>query len=368
MLMKKYLLILILHSYLVLPVPTFADAQPIKIGATLMLTGYGAPWGKNAQQGMELAVSEVNEAGGVNGRPLKIVYEDFGELDLKRAATAAHKLIDVDQVNLIFSLIIEDSEVVVPIASKKGVATISVGCGLGGKLSGVIYPLFFRATSSDDVLADLGIDYAKKENKQNACVVGDKVRYYETMADHIASTWKKRTGITAKVYEYPWGTTDFSSLMTKIKAAKCDVLFLETGIPAQGVFLKQANELKIAPLFIGPPSTDDPSVISVAGSSANGVVFGKFTAGSPEFVMKYKSRYNELPSRPSATSYDAVKLAAKAIGAVGTDAEKVAKYLRGVTNFQGVSGSITLDENGDREGEIPGLYFIQDGQTLIMKK
>ena len=93
------------------------NAENLKIGTTLALSGPYATMGRQALQGMQMAVEEVNANGGIKGRQVQLLVDDFGDFDLKKAVTATRKFIDVDKIELLFPLIVEDAEAIVNAAN-----------------------------------------------------------------------------------------------------------------------------------------------------------------------------------------------------------------------------------------------------------
>lgn len=333
---------------LLLFTPSLSSASDhITLGATLSLTGFLSEWGTNAQNGLNLALEEANAEGGINGTPLTIIYEDFGEFDLKRAAIAARKLATQDHAKLIFTLVIEDSEVVAPIAEKYNIPTLSVGCG-ARKCGHNVGKLHFRSTSSDDHLTDIVFDRVLAKNPKHPCLFVSQVRYYSEYADYLASKWSAHSSTPITRYEFPWGATDFRSTLTQA-ARKCDWYALQLGIPSQGPFLKQLRELKITSIVSGPPTTDDPGVIAVAGEIKD-VIFAKYSDGTPEFVEKYRRKYGKAPTRPAATAYDGMKAVVGVMRKSGTEAAAIVGGLEGYQST-GPIREIIIDASGERAGE-----------------
>jgi branched-chain amino acid transport system substrate-binding protein len=121
--MKDFLAALLF--FIIVPLsPTLADSDEIRFGATFSLAGGAAPFSQACKNAIVMATDDVNSSGGVSGKKIRVIIEDFGNLDLKRAAAAANKLISHDKVEVLFSNWSEDTEVVSPIAERSGVLTI----------------------------------------------------------------------------------------------------------------------------------------------------------------------------------------------------------------------------------------------------
>jgi ABC-type branched-subunit amino acid transport system substrate-binding protein len=133
---------------------TTVNGEELRLGTTLSLTGPYATYGRQALQGIQKAIAEKNSAGGVNGKEVKLFVEDFGTLDLRAALSGARKLIDIEKVDVFLPLIVEDSEVIVPITSQKPLFSMVVGCG-SRKCGFNLGPYNVRASSSHDEIINL---------------------------------------------------------------------------------------------------------------------------------------------------------------------------------------------------------------------
>jgi branched-chain amino acid transport system substrate-binding protein len=347
--------------YLFLPLFVFATqaTAQIRLGSTLTLTGPTATYGENSRDGMELAKDEVNVKGGIKGENLEIFYEDFGETDLKRAVSAAQKLVSVDKVSAILPMITEDAEVVYPIASKRNVTTMAIYAG--GKDLTKGKTLFYQVSSADEALVKRLADYLLSKGFQSACILSEQGAYALPLAHFVKNYLSGKLKSSPSFADYAPQMTDFRSILMKLHASGCASLILVTPPNRQGIILKQLGESRWNPLKLGLDTSEDSSVLATAGDSTNDVVYVKYSIGSKDFRDKFKSRFGREPGVPAALAYDAVKVLASAMEQVGTNGASVAEYLDALSNFQGASGEIRF-EDGTRSERPVELWTIKTGK------
>jgi branched-chain amino acid transport system substrate-binding protein len=338
-----------------------AGFSQVKFGSTLTLTGSGASFGQNAHDGMELARLEINEAGGINGQKLEIVYEDFGETDLKKAVSAAQKLISIDNVNVILPMVTEDAEVIWPIAHRKNIITMAIYAGARELTRG--RPLIFQVSSSDEVLARTLVDHAANKGMKSACILAEQSPYFISVAKFAGDYWLTKTNNKPTVVEYNPDTSDFRQLLLKMRSLDCQAVFLFTSTNRQGTVLKQMTEMKWDVLKLGLDISDDPNILKIAGIGAENLVYAKYTIGTQNFRAKFKAHYGKEAGVPSALAYDAVKLLSEVIKQVGLDTLKINEALKAIQNFSGASGKITFDPDGTRHDREAGLWLIEHGSS-----
>lgn len=352
-----------IHKFFCLLLPFFiyatqATAQ-IRFGSTLTLSGPTASYGENSRYGMELAKEEINLNGGIRGEKLEIIYEDFGETDLKRAVSAAQKLISVDQVVAILPMITEDAEVVYPIASRRSVVTMAIYAG--GKDLTKGKKLFYQVSSADEALVKRLADYLVRYGSQGACILSEQGAYALPLAHFVKDYLSLKLRAAPVFADYVHQMTDFRSILTRLRASGCTSLILVTPPDRQGIILKQIQQSRWNPLKLGLDTSEDAEVLATAGASTNDVVYVKYSVGSKEFREKFKSRFVKEVGVPAALAYDAVKVLAAAMNQLGKGGTSVAEYLDGVSNFQGASGEIRF-EDGTRSERPVELWTIKDGK------
>ncbi|TSC78018.1 MAG: branched-chain amino acid transport system substrate-binding protein [Parcubacteria group bacterium Gr01-1014_24] len=350
------------------------EASTIKIGVILPLTGDAAVYGEPGQNVIALAADEINQAGGVNSKPLQMIFED-GKCSGPSAASAAQKLVNADKVQVIIGgFCSSESLAAEPIATAARVLLFSPGSSspdLTGKSQ-----YFVRNYPSDStqgkVLAD--VSYNDKGWKTVA-FMQEQLDYPLGIYKAFDANFSAFGGKTLKE-EFPSSTTDFRSSLTKLKAQNPDALFIDTQTPAVAMrILKQMTELKWkVPLLVSDAVTGDAKTVldnKVALEDTLGAEFST-DPNNPTFkhlLDAYKAKYSaDTPYQSyGQTEYDSVYILAEGIKAVGNNGQKLSKWIRTLKDWDGASGKVTIGSNGDvAGGHVPKV--IKNGAVMLYTK
>lgn len=345
--------------------------EEIKIGAVLSLTGKAASYGDWARKGITLAVEQLNE-NKANSFRFKILQED-SQGDPKSAVSAMLKLISVDKVPVIIGFITSSEFLAcAPISEQQKIVMISpvAGAPLDRKDGSYV----FRTRESGEYQSKIVAGYVC-----NALKIKKASILYENAANAIAyrnvfeNTFKSYGGQIVQSLSYDEGQADYRSILTNIKANPVDAVYLPGVGKVIGHILVQAKELGIKTQFFSSAGIEDPELIRIAGETANGIIFGApaFSLGSEEphihnFIESYRKRFNEEPSVYAANAYDAMMLVAKAIKSGKKIPEKIKNYLYRISNYQGASGKISFEKNGEVNKPVI-LKIIKNNQFMVLK-
>ena len=340
-----------------------AWAQDLRIGATLTLSGAYASYGRHALNGMQLAVDEANAGGGVGGRKVVLLVEDTGTYDLKRAVSSAKKLIDIDKVELFLPLIIEDSEVVVPLTAKVPMFSMVTGCG-ARKCGFNLGRFNVRAPSSHDRIVETLVHFALAQHVRHPCIIAAEATYFEGYGRYIEFLLRQ-AGLAPTYESVPLSASDdYQSIATRFKGEKCDAIFSWISMGSSGGFFRRVREVGSTALILGIVESDDPSVLSAAGQAAEGVTFARFSMGDPQFQEKYEKRFGAPPQRPAVPAYDGVKLLLQLVGEVGTNPEALRAAFLKIQDHPATNGTLSYTEEGERIGEAVELMRIANGISV----
>jgi branched-chain amino acid transport system substrate-binding protein len=312
-----------------------ADAQgPIRIGASLSLTGTYAKLGKNQHEGYQLCIKDLNAKGGILGRKAELVVYD----DQSMPATAVRlyeKLITEDKVDAVMgpysSPVSEASANVTEKYKKVMVAPLAATTSIFKK--GRKY-IFMVISPAEGYLEGL-IDMAAKRGLKTVAVVNEDTLFSKAAAAGAAEQ-AKRKGLQVVFTEaYPKGNTDFSALLTKIKAANPDVLAAATYFDDAVALTRQMKELNVSPKMYGVTVGGDlPEFYDTLKQNAEyiyGATQWEHTLpypGNQEFFDAYKKEFNHEPSYHSAAGYAGCLIYAEAVKRAGSlDADKVREQL-----------------------------------------
>jgi branched-chain amino acid transport system substrate-binding protein len=341
---------------------------PIKIGFIGPLTGDAATYGQPFQQTVQLAVEQINTVGGISGRQVEVIYED-GKCNGKDAASATQKLVNVDHVQAIIGGFCSGETIPsVPIAAQGKVLVLSPSAS-SPALTG-ISPFFFRDYPSDStqgkVLATIA--YTDKSWK-NVAFIQEETDYAAGIYKAFDQTFAGLGGKTTND-SFPSTSNDFRSILTKLKAANPDAVFIDvqTGAAADRI-LKQMEAMGWKPhLFLSDTVSIESTTVKAHQATLEGALAAEFIPDTKnpkfkQFIEDFKAKYGSEPTYQGymATVYDSVYLLKDGITKVGYDGTKLAQWSRTIKDWSGVSGTITIGANGDPvSGHSP--IIIQNGQ------
>ncbi len=347
-----------------------AASEPIKVGWVGPLTGDVSSIGQNAKAATEIAVAEINAAGGINGRPIQVIYED-SSCDAKAAANAASKLMNIDQVSMIWGggCSSETSAFVKSAMEQKKI--VMTYCSSAPALSNS-GEYFFRVYPSDNFEGKFAADFAYNDlGKRNAAVLYTQTDWASGIEGVFEKRFKELGGNIVKVETMQQKDKDMRTQLTKIKEANPDLLFMPSYTEEAKNAVKQVAELGLKVQLLGGDAWDDPTIWENTGAAGEGVMYTKpYSPLSDHFkqVMKAKTGSDDiLICAPGA--YDVPYLAAQAMKAVGTDSVKVKDYLHSMPAYKGVvTSSIEFDQNGDIKEANYEVKIIKNSKMEVYKK
>jgi branched-chain amino acid transport system substrate-binding protein len=341
---------------------------PIVIGVIGPFTGDAAVYGEPLQKTLQLAADQTNAAGGVDGRQVELVFQD-GKCDSTDAVNAANLLINTDHVQAIIGGFCSGETIpVVPIAAAAKVFVFSPSAS-SPTLTG-ISPFFARDYPSDNKQADVLSALAAQKGYKNIAFIQEQTDYAQGLYQAFNTDFTK-IGDTTENQQFPSSATDFRSALVTLKAANPDALFIDVQTPAAGDrILQQLHELGWAPqLFVSDTVMGDPATLTKDESLLQGAYGAQFVPDASstqmeQFVNAYQAKYGPLSyTGYMACAYDDFNLLMQGIAKVGYNGQALATWSRTISNYQGASGVITIDQNGDREsGHSP--QQIENGQTV----
>ena len=336
----------------------------IKVGWIGPITGPLSKWG--SYQAALLALEDVNAAGGIRGRKLELIFED-GKGQGKEAASAAQKLINVDQVKYILGgHCTPESLAVAPIAEKAGV--IMMAAITSNPYLTTAGDNIFRVTAVSVTGAERLFAYASKERGlKRFAVIYEETDYPRPQAEKFRSLVQQSGGVLVGYQGFPPSESDFRTVLSKIRLEKPDALYLATSSPDFVILLfRQIRELGLKALLLG----NENSGIAVNSAGLfkpvfDGVIYAasKHDPKAPKtrtFNERYQLRYGFVPPYGAYTAegYDTVMLLAEILGTCGDNAATVKKCLYAVRNYEGASGSFSIDLNGDAQREYEVLQVL----------
>ncbi|HEU5322232.1 MAG TPA: amino acid ABC transporter substrate-binding protein [Methylomirabilota bacterium] len=351
-----------------------AAAQgPMRIGAALSVTGSYAVLGANQQRGYQLCAKHLNERGGVLGRKVEFVHYD----DQSQPATAIklyERLITQDKVDAILgpygSAI---SEAVANVAEKYRMPmVVSVGAATSIFKKGRKY-VFMVLSPAEGFLEGL-VDIAARRGLKTLALVNEDTLFAKSAVQGSIELAKKKGLQVSFVEAYPKGTTDFSGLLVKVRAANPDVLGAATFFDDAVAITRQMRELNVNPKMYGVTIGGDvPKFHDLLGKNAE-FVYGATQwepelphPGSRQFYEAYRREFPGADySYHSAAGYAGCQLLAEAIRRTGSlDGDKLRDTLLKL-EMKTVLGTYKVDPDGYQVGMVSALFQWQDGKKVIV--
>jgi branched-chain amino acid transport system substrate-binding protein len=326
------------------------DAQGIPIGFYGALTGPTATFALSGRNGVTLAADEINRAGGVLGRPVRVLSED-DRGEASEAASVVSKLITRDHV---VALIGEQASsrtlAAAPIAQSYGVPMISpTSTNVEVTKKG---DYIFRACYIDPYQGRAVARFARETLgvKTAALLVDVRSDYSVGLADAFKAAFTAAGGEIVDEQKYAEGDSDFSAQLTALRPKKPEVLFVPGYYTDAGLIARQARSLGLQSTLLGADGWDSPKLTEIGGAAMEGAYLSNhYSVDDPSpavrrFVESYRSRFGAVPDSIAASSYDAMRMLADAIVRAGsTEGRRVRDALAATKDFTGVTGTISMD-------------------------
>lgn len=344
------------------------DSDTIKLGGIIPQTGPVSTYGNTSENGIKLAISEINEAGGIDGKQIEwISYDDKG--DQTESVTAYNKLMEEDVDAIIGAITSKPTLAVAETAVQDGIPMITPT----GTQENITEDKdnVFRVCFTDPYQGELLALYAKDTlNLEDVAILRNTSSDYSNGVADAFTSKAEELGMNVVADEgYGDTDTDFKAQLTNIQSANPEAVLIPDYYEKIALITPQAREAGIDCTFLGGDGWDGV-LVTMDESSFKDIEQSFFTNhfsledDSEEvqtFIEAYQEEYGEDPSAFSALSYDAIYLYKQAVEEAGsTDYEAVIKAIKDI-EFSGVTGSFTFDEDNNpiKSGT---MIRIEDGQ------
>ena len=333
------------------------ENAPFRIGVMESLTGAGETYGTVALQSKQMALDEINAAGGINGRMLELVVED-SKCSAQDAITAYNKLTNVDGIKIILGTSCSGAMLgVAPLAEADGVVLFS-GLASNPDIANA-GDYIFRTQISD---VEVGINTGNTlwaDGIRKLATITEETDYAEGVRRTSVTQFEKNGGEVVAAERYTSDVTDFRTQLTKLFAADSDALHIAPQSEfSAGAIVKQARELGYEGPIYGETITVGTTAQDIAGDAATGLK--AITAApdpnnekSQEVLANFRERYEyiTLPWHLG-SAYDDVYIAAECLKQTGDDqdADGFRDCLYGITWSGAIGNSYSFDENGEVVG------------------
>jgi branched-chain amino acid transport system substrate-binding protein len=330
--------------------------EAVRIAVAGPMTGDQSKQGMDLRNGVELAVAEWNEKGGLLGKKIELLVGD-DQHDPKQAVSVANKFVNSGVMGVIghwnSSASIPASEVY----HQAGIPMITPA-STNPQVTDRGYKNVFRVCGRDDQQGKVAAEFVVSELKaKRVAILHDKTTYGQGLADEF----KKALGDRAEVVFYDGiiqGDKDFRAILTNVKAKTPAVWFFGGIYPEGGLLVKQAKEIGLTAPMMSGDGVIDPVFIQIAGDAAEGtyLTFTPDTGRLPEaqqVVERYRTKYGEVGPY-SLYAYDAAMILLASIEeARSSEGAKISDAIHRIA-YNGVTGQIRFDEKGD----IPKIQYV----------
>lgn len=340
------------------------------VGVFLALTGDTADFGTTTRDGIQLAASEINQAGGVNGKKIRLVIED-DRGNPAEARTAVTKLIDQSGVIAVLGDVASSNSLAAaPVCQARKIPMITPS-STNPKVTQVgdyIFRVCFIDPFQGYVMAKFARDNLKAKT---AAVLWDNGSdYSQGLSNVFKSQFPKMGGKILADLTYHADDVDFSSQLTAIRAAKPDVIYVPGYYTEISLIARKARELGITVPLLGGDGWDSANLIKNAGSALEGCYFSDHYSPDStkpqvkKFVQSFRARYGYTPNALAALGYDATWILREAMARASTfNPAKVRDAIAETRGYPGVTGNITID--GDRNAVKPAVVLQIRGSKFV---
>jgi len=329
--------------------------ETVKIGGILPLTGDLGVYGQNVKSGAELAVDEINAAGGINGKQIEFTCDD-NEGEATDSVSVFHKFSDVDRVPVILGAVVSTNTLAIaPLAQEKKVVLISISTS--PKLSQWQDGYFFRVIASDSYQGMVMAQLARDMGYTEIGVAYINNEYGVGLKDVFVDKFEALGGTVLIEVPHDEGKTDFRAELTNLKAAQPPAVMLVSYVKEASIIFKQAKELGLETQWFCSETHKSNKFIELVGDAAEGILI-TYPSTDPkyhDFKEDYNAKYQKDPGIYAAEGYDMIKTIGMAMEQSGSisNATAIKTAIRQI-DYSGPSGHKVFDEFGD----VPGAYDI----------
>lgn len=329
-------------------------SDKIVVGFFGALTGPDSTFGLSSKNGINMAIDEANQTGGILGKKIELKsYDTLGSVEEVKLIVS--RLINVDKaVALLGEVSSTRSLVAAPIAQKHQIPMITPSA-TNPKIT-QIGDYIFRTCFIDAFQGEVMAKFAFHSLKlKNAAILKDTDSdYSKSLAEYFIKTFTSLGGKVLIVEDYMSGDVDFYQQLHKIQKKKPDFIFVPGYYSEAGLIARQSREVGITVPLMGGDGWDSENLVAIAGDSINGSYFSNhYTLENQDqdvqnFIRAYEKRYGLKPDSQAASGYDAAKILFLAMKVAGTTEAKALREALSKTNsFKGVTGTISINENRD---------------------
>lgn len=347
----------------------------ILVGEYGSLTGSEATFGQSTHNAIMLAVDEINAAGGVSNRRIRVLTED-DQSKAEEAANAVTKLISQNNVVAVLGEVASSNSLAAaPICQSNKVPMITPSSTNPSVTQKGDY--IFRMCFLDDYQGQSMARYLYNTLgiRKVAVLIDNKSDYSTGLAKFFSDAFKASGGKVVATQSYAKGDSDFRSQLTAIKTTAPELIYVPGYYNDIGQIAIQARDLGMQMPLAGGDGWESPKLVEIGGKALEGCFYSNhyFPGDSNpvvrDFVEKYKQRYSATPDALAALAYDAARVLADAIKRAGTtDGPALRDAIAATKGFEGVTGEINLGPDRNPVGKTLVIVEVKGGQLTLKAK
>jgi branched-chain amino acid transport system substrate-binding protein len=367
---------------------TSGSSKVAKIGVIAPLSGGLSALGLGIRNSVDLAIREANEANAIPGWKLELAAED-DEAKPDVGKNAATKLAsDNEVVGVVGALNSSVSQTTIPVLDSAHIVQVSpanTGPSLTKGADFATNPQrpnanFFRTCTTDTVQGAVAAQYLWDSGVKELATIHDKKIYGQGLVQSVTENFEKAGGKIVAAETINPDDSDFSAVITKVKAAKPQAVYYGGEYPQAGPLSKQMKAAGLNVPLMGGDGIFDPTYIELAGSASNDDLATSVgepvdTAKSAQaFVAAYnKAGFKEPYAAYGAQSYDAAKAIIEALktslasAADAKSAREATITAMSSVSIQGATGTVAFDEFGDTKTKVITIYKVASGKWGTVK-
>ena len=355
--------------------------RELKVAVAAPYTGNAAAFGEMIRRGAELRREEINQAGGINGMKLTLLFEDDAGKDAEASLVAERISSNLQILAVVGHFNSSCSLAGKPIYKRAGIVELSPGSTNVSVCEGSDWT--FRNLYRDDFQGKFIAQYIDKilTDLQSVAVFFDNDDYGRGLRDAFVAEAEK-IGLNLVASEaYDRDNTDFKAQLTSIKAKKPDAVFISGLYSEAGLIAKQAREAGITAQLFGADGVDSPDFLTIAGAAAEGTylttpfTFGAAGEDALQMASNFEALHGVPPDTWAALTYDAVGMIADALektynpeASVTDNRKAIRDHLASLDTpeegYKGVTGLTYFDINGDTVNKPAYVKIVKDGQFI----
>lgn len=337
-----------------------SSGEPIKVGVYLPLSGANAAVGQSGVEGIEMAVEEINAAGGIAGRPIEIIKEDE-ENDPTTAVSVVNKLINQDEVVAIIGSVNSSVTLAAMEVSEDAGIPMVTPISSGAAITGSGNQYIVRGQANDLLQAGAVVEYAIAKGYQKIGLMYQNDDYGGGARDVIVEIMKQNNMTLAADEGFEASAADVTPQLQNVKAAGCDCLIMYCMYAPGATIANQAAQLGMGDLpLLGGGGLTNAKLYELGGDNVVGVVNSQtFLAGadavndfSAAFIENFQAKYNDTADSNNAMAYDSTYILAEGLKYSleqynDLSGDHIMEGMKAIKDMPLATGTITIDETGD---------------------